>query len=121
MNSLMETVIWNNATQCIPRTLVPNSIVAAAYGTTDVVSGIVTVTGQQCLPDRSNRQAQKFIAGTSPVAHLLSSSSLIRLCTPTMLQRRRIRSLESTRPHPLFAGLIEAALKRRGTLLIALS
>ena len=80
-----------------PAQLVPNSIVAAAYGTTDVSERHRhRYEVNNAYRDRLEQAGLK-VAEPLRMAHLLSSSSLIRLCTPTMLQRRRIRSLRAVR------------------------
>ena len=97
-----------------PAQLVPNSIVAAAYGTTDVSERHRhRYEVNNAYRDRLEQAGLK-VCGTSPDGSLVEFVELDSALHPYYVATQAHPEFKSrpTRPHPLFAGLIEAALKR---------
>ena len=97
-----------------PARLVPNSIVAAAYGTTDVSERHRhRYEVNNAYRDRLEQAGLK-VCGTSPDGSLVEFVELDSALHPYYVATQAHPEFKSrpTRPHPLFAGLIEAALKR---------
>ena len=97
-----------------PAHLVPNSIVATVYGTTDVSERHRhRYEVNNAYRDRLEAAGLK-ISGTSPDGSLVEFVELDSAAHPYYVATQAHPEFKSrpTRPHPLFAGLIEAALKR---------
>ena len=97
-----------------PAQLVPNSIVAAAYGTTDVSERHRhRYEVNNAYRDRLEQAGLK-VSGTSPDGSLVEFVELDSALHPYYVATQAHPEFKSrpTRPHPLFAGLIAAALKR---------
>lgn len=97
-----------------PAKLVPNSIVATAYGTTDVSERHRhRYEVNNAYRDRLEAAGLK-VSGTSPDGSLVEFVELDSAVHPYYVATQAHPEFKSrpTRPHPLFAGLIEAALKR---------
>ena len=97
-----------------PAHLVPDSIVATAYGTTDVSERHRhRYEVNNAYRDRLEAAGLK-ISGTSPDGSLVEFVELDTAGHPYYVATQAHPEFKSrpTRPHPLFAGLIEAALKR---------
>ena len=97
-----------------PARLVPNSIVATAYGTTEVSERHRhRYEVNNAYRDRLEAAGLK-ISGTSPDGSLVEFVELDSAVHPYYVATQAHPEFKSrpTRPHPLFAGLIEAALKR---------
>lgn len=97
-----------------PAQLVPNSIVAAAYGTTDVSERHRhRYEVNNAYRDRLEQAGLK-VCGTSPDGSLVEFVELDSALHPYYVATQAHPEFKSrpTRPHPLFAGLVEAALKR---------
>jgi len=98
-----------------PATLVPGSIVADAYGATDVSER------HRHRFEVNNAYRERLAAvglhvtGTSPDGHLTEFVELDRDLHPYFVATQAHPELKSrpTRAHPLFVGLIRAALKNR--------
>ena len=97
-----------------PAQLVPNSIVAAAYGTTDVSERHRHRYEVNNVYRDRLEQAGLKVCGTSPDGSLVEFVELDSALHPYYVATQAHPEFKSrpTRPHPLFAGLIEAALKR---------
>ena len=97
-----------------PARLVPGSVTAGAYGTTEVTERHrhrYEVNG--AYRDRLE-DAGLHVAGTSPDGALVEFVELPRASHPYYIGTQAHPEFRSrpTRPHPLFAGLIGAALER---------
>ena len=97
-----------------PATLVPGSIVADAYGATDV-SERHRHRFEVNNAYRERLAAGLHVTGTSPDGHLTEFVELDRDLHPYFVATQAHPELKSrpTRAHPLFVGLIRAALKNR--------
>jgi CTP synthase len=98
-----------------PAELVPGSLVAEAYGTT-TVSERHRHRYEVNNAYRAQLEAHGLkISGTSPDGNLVEFVELDRSLHPYYVGTQAHPELKSrpTQPHPLFAGLIEAALKRK--------
>lgn len=98
-----------------PADLVPGSLVAEAYGTTKV-SERHRHRYEVNNAYREQLEAHGLkISGVSPDGNLVEFVELDRSLHPYYVGTQAHPELKSrpTQPHPLFAGLIEAALKRK--------
>ena len=98
-----------------PAELVPGSLVAQAYGTTKVSERHrhrYEVTN--AYRDQLEAHGLK-VSGASPDGNLVEFVELDRELHPYYVGTQALPELKSrpTQPHPLFAGLVEAALKRK--------
>jgi CTP synthase len=97
-----------------PARLVPKSVVAATYGATEVSER------HRHRYEVNNSYRDKLAAaglvfsGTSPDGHLVEFVELPRSVHPFFVGTQAHPELKSrpTRPHPLFAGFVRAALDR---------
>jgi CTP synthase len=95
-----------------PASLVPGSVVAEAYGTTEVSER----HRHRYEVNNSYRDALTkaglVISGTSPDGHLVEFVELPREVHPFFVATQAHPELKSrpTRPHPLFSGLVAAAI-----------
>ncbi|MGH3499054.1 MAG: CTP synthase [Nocardioidaceae bacterium] len=103
-----------------PATLVPGSVVAEAYGTTSVEERHrhryeVNNAYRDLL-----EQAGLVFSGTSPDSTLVEFVELPREVHPYYVSTQAHPELRSrpTRPHPLFVGLVAAALARQREMLL---
>ena len=97
-----------------PAVLVPNSIVATAYGATEVSERHRhRYEVNNAYRDRLEQAGLK-VSGTSPDGSLVEFVELDLTLHPYYVATQAHPEFKSrpTRPHPLFAGLIAAALKR---------
>ena len=97
-----------------PAVLVPNSIVATAYGATEVSERHRhRYEVNNAYRDRLEQAGLK-VSGTSPDGSLVEFVELDSTLHPYYVATQAHPEFKSrpTRPHPLFAGLIAAALKR---------
>ena len=97
-----------------PAALVPNSIVATAYGATEVSERHRhRYEVNNAYRDRLEQAGLK-VSGTSPDGSLVEFVELDSTLHPYYVATQAHPEFKSrpTRPHPLFAGLIAAALKR---------
>ncbi|MGC3992532.1 MAG: CTP synthase [Propionicimonas sp.] len=98
-----------------PAELVPGSLVAQRYGSTRV-SERHRHRYEVNNAYRDDLEAHGLkISGTSPDGHLVEFVELDRALHPYYVGTQAHPELKSrpTQPHPLFVGLIEAALKRK--------
>jgi len=95
-----------------PATLVPGSLAAEAYGTTSVVERHRHRYEVNNAYRDALTKAGLMISGTSPDGRLVEFLELERDAHPFFVGTQAHPELKSrpTRPHPLFAGLIGAAL-----------
>ena len=96
-----------------PAVLEPESIVAQAYQThRGVRAAPAPLRGEQRLPRPYRRERAAVLRAPRPTATSSSSSSTRRTCIRSWSAPRPIPELKSrpTRPHPLFAAFIGAAL-----------
>ena len=97
-----------------PAALVPNSIVATTYGATEVSERHRhRYEVNNAYRDRLEQVGLK-VSGTSPDGSLVEFVELDSALHPYYVATQAHPEFKSrpTRPHPLFAGLIAAALKR---------
>ena len=98
-----------------PAELVPGSLVAQAYGTTKVSERHRhRYEVNNAYRDQLEAHGLK-ISGASPDGNLVEFVELDRELHPCYVGTQAHPELKSrpTQPHPLFAGLVEAALKRK--------
>ncbi|SDS27395.1 CTP synthase [Friedmanniella luteola] len=98
-----------------PADLLPGSVVAKRYGTTDVTERHRhRYEVNNAYRDRLE-EAGLVISGTSPDSRLVEFVELPDEVHPYFVATQAHPELKSrpTRPHPLFAGLVEAALDRK--------
>ena len=98
-----------------PAELLPGSVVAKAYGQTEVAERHRhRYEVNNAYRDRLE-EAGLVISGTSPDSKLVEFIELPNEVHPYFVATQAHPELKSrpTRPHPLFVGLIEAALDRR--------
>ena len=98
-----------------PAELVPGSLVAQAYGTTKVSERHRhRYEVNNAYRDQLEAHGLK-ISGASPDGNLVEFVELDRELHPYYVGTQAHPELKSrpTQPHPLFAGLVEAALKRK--------
>jgi CTP synthase len=98
-----------------PADLAPGSLVAQAYGTTKVSERHRhRYEVNNAYRDQLEAHGLK-ISGVSPDGNLVEFVELDRALHPYFVGTQAHPELKSrpTQPHPLFAGLIEAALKRK--------
>jgi CTP synthase len=95
-----------------PATLVPGSLVAEAYGTTDVTERHRHRYEVNNAYRERLTKAGLIISGTSPDGKLVEFVELDRELHPFFVGTQAHPELKSrpTRPHPLFAGFIGAVL-----------
>jgi CTP synthase len=98
-----------------PAELVPGSIVAEAYGTTHISERHRHRYEVNNLYRKQLEDAGLKIVGTSPDGTLVENVELDRELHPYYVGTQGHPELKSrpTRPHPLFKGLIRAALQRK--------
>ena len=99
-----------------PATLRPGSVVAEAYGTTEVTERHRHRYEVNNEYREQLEEAGLHISGTSPDSSLVEYVELPAEAHPYYVATQAHPEYRSrpTRPHPLFAGLIKAALERRG-------
>jgi CTP synthase len=98
-----------------PAELVPGSVVAKRYGATSVTERHRHRYEVNNAYRENLEQAGLVISGTSPDSRLVEFVELPDEVHPYFVATQAHPELKSrpTRPHPLFAGLVEAALDRK--------
>ncbi|HML51512.1 MAG TPA: CTP synthase [Propionicimonas sp.] len=98
-----------------PAKLVPDSVVAGRYGTTSVSERHRHRYEVNNAYREQLEAAGLKISGTSPDGHLVEFVELAPELHPYYVGTQAHPELKSrpTKPHPLFAGLVEAALARK--------
>ena len=102
-----------------PASLAEGSLVRQAYGATAVERAAPPpLRGQQRLPRPARRRPGWCSPGPTPTLGLVEFVELPRTVHPYYVATQAHPELRSrpTRPHPLFAGLVGAAIERQKEL-----